>query len=94
MARLLSVVGVELKKKAWNSILQLILGGGAIYLITVTAGPIYGCGPGNTQLMEGMFQCARGEMQPVHKFLMLAGIVLASLCWGRAASLYEKRQTS
>lgn len=94
MGKILSVLNVELRKKAWNSILQLIVGGAAIYLITVTVGPSYGCGPGNTQLMEGMFSCAKGEMQSLHKFLIVGGVLLASLCWGRAASLYEKRRAA
>lgn len=92
MARLLAVIREELNKKAWNSILQLILGGSLIYLMSVTVGPSYGCGTGNTQLMEGMFQCSHGEMQSSYKILIIGGIVLASLCWGRAASLYEKRR--
>lgn len=94
MAKFLIVLNVEFSKKPWNSILQLVLGGAAIYLITVTAGPSYGCGAGNTQLMEGMFDCVRGEMQAAHKFLIVGGVVVASLCWGRAASLYEKRRTA
>lgn len=94
VARILTVLGVELRKNAWNSILQLILGGAAIYLITVTAGPSYGCGAGNTQLLEGIFGCVRGEMHSAHKFLIVGGVVLASLCWGRAASLYEKRRAA
>jgi len=81
----------ELKKKAWDSIGQLVFGGAVIYLISVIGGPLYGCGAGNTQLMDGMFSCARGEMQSVYKLLIIAGIVVASLCWGRAACLYEKR---
>lgn len=92
MERFLSALGTELRKKAWNSILQLVLGGSLIYLMTVIAGPTYGCGTGNAQLMEGMFQCSHGEMQPVFKVLIIGGIVLASLCWGRAASLYEQRR--
>jgi hypothetical protein len=92
--KFLSLVAAELKKKAWNSILQLVFGGALIYLITVIAGPVYGCGSDNTALMGGMFSCARGEMHPAYKYLMIGGIILASLCWGRAARLYELRRSA
>ncbi|MEX1032131.1 MAG: hypothetical protein WDZ30_02100 [Cellvibrionaceae bacterium] len=94
MSGLLSILNAEFQKKPWNSILQLALGGMALYVFTITAGPAYGCGPDNTQLVHGVFICARGELQDSYKVLMLVGIVLASLCWGRAASLYEKRRRS
>lgn len=93
MQKYLSMAAAELKKKAWDSILQLVFGGALIYLITVIAGPVYGCGSGNTDLIAGIFGCERGEMHPAYQYLMVGGIVLASLCWGRAASLYEKRRS-
>lgn len=92
MGKLFAIVRREFQKKAWDSVLQLVLGGGAIYLVTIIAGPGYGCGAGNAQLMDNAFTCTRGEMALMYKLLMVGGIVLASLCWGRAASLYEKRR--
>ncbi|MCW8195823.1 hypothetical protein F6455_13595 [Proteobacteria bacterium 005FR1] len=93
LEKYLSLIAAELRKKAWNSIFQLVFGGALIYLITVIAGPVYGCGSDNTELMGSMFACKRGEMDPAYKVLMLGGIIIASLCWGRAASIYEKRRS-
>ncbi len=81
----------ELKARPWDSMLQLIVGGIAIFLFAMFAGSYYGCGPGNSNVSAGAFTCYSGAMSPLYKFLIVACIALASLCWGRAVSLLEAR---
>lgn len=93
MEKFLSLVKSELQKKAWNSILQLCVGGVVLYFLSIMVGPAYGCGPDNAQFMENILNCQRGEMAPVIKAVVIAGILLASVCWGRAALLYERQSS-
>lgn len=93
MAEFLSLVKSELQKKAWNSILQLCVGGVVLYFLSITVGPAYGCGPDNSQFMENVLDCRRGEMAPTIKAFIVAGILLASVCWARAALLYERQSS-
>lgn len=92
MEKFVSLLKSELQKKAWNSVLQLCVGGVVIYVLSITAGPAYGCGAGNAQYMDNVFQCIRGEMATTTKVFITAGIILASLCWARAAFLYERKR--
>lgn len=92
MENFLSLLKSELSKKAWNSVLQLCVGGVVIYVLSITAGPLYGCGAGNSQFMDNVFECTRGEMATMTKVFITAGIILASLCWARAAFLYERQR--
>lgn len=92
MEKFLSLLKSELQKKAWNSILQLCVGGVVLYFMAIIAGPIYGCGVENAQVMENVLECRRGEMAPAIKAFIVAGILLASVCWARAALLYERER--
>ncbi len=85
----------ELKKKIWNSPLQLLLGTVVLYFVAVVLGSGYACGPGNSDyLSRGAFTCFNGEMQLLYKLLIVSGIVLSSLCFGRAISVLEKNRIS
>lgn len=79
------------KEHPWNSALQLFLGGMLIYGIAVFAGPHYGCGAGNSNTPAGVFTCNYGTMSLLYKVMIVACIVAASLCWGRAMSLLDGR---
>lgn len=81
----------EMKKRPWNSILQLGIGGLMIFLIAFIAGPYYGCGGGNVNLSQGVFSCVDGSTTTLaSKALIIFCIAISSLCWGRAVSLYEQ----
>lgn len=84
----------EFQAKPWNSRLQLFIGGLLIYLLALYFGPHYGCGPGGTDYGTSSFSCRGGEMASSVKLLMIGVIALASLCWGRAMQLHEKRSNS
>lgn len=91
MLDLIAVVASELKRKPWQSPFQLLVGGLIIYCIALYAGPFYGCGPGNSDPKNGVFSCLAGEMPAVNKALIIVYITFASLCWGKAVSLLERR---
>lgn len=93
MAGFLSLLKSELQKKIWNSILQLCVGGVVLYFLSIMVGPAYGCGPDNAQVMKNVLDCQRGEMAPTIKAFIVAGILLASVCWARAALLYERQSS-
>lgn len=91
MSHLIAVVVSELKRKPWQSPFQLLIGGLIIYCIALYAGPFYGCGAGNSDAKNGVFSCLAGEMSAINKALIVVYITLASLCWGKAVSLLERR---
>lgn len=78
----------ELRARPWQSVLQLTLGGIAIYILTITVGPEAACGNG---MVDSVFACHNGAMAFTAKAKIVAGIGLAALCWGRAMSLLEQR---
>lgn len=80
----------ELKAKPWNSKTQLIVGGAIIYSLAVFVGPYFGCGAGATDLTQGSFTCKGGDMPWAVKLQIAGVIAFASLCWGRAMSLYKQ----
>lgn len=92
MQRVTAVITAELKKKIWNSPLQLLACGFLLFYVAMVLGSGYACGPGNTDLARGVFRCTFGEMQVLEKLLILTGMAAASLCLGRAVSLFEKRR--
>lgn len=94
MSDLIAVIVRELKRKPWQSPFQLLLGGLAIYVIALYAGPFYGCGPGNGDPRGGVFACLAGEMSAINKALIVIYITLASLCWGKAVTLLEGRSAT
>jgi hypothetical protein len=90
--RIATIFADELKKKVWNSWLQLVVAGILLYYVAMVLGSAYACGPGNSDVTRGVFQCSYGDMQPLYKVLIVFGIAAASLCLGRAISLVEKRR--
>lgn len=82
-----------LAERPWNSRLQLLLGGLMVYFMGTFAGPYYGCGPGNSSLTNNVFSCDDGSLPWHYKLMVVACIGFASLCWGRAVSLLESRET-
>lgn len=81
----------ELSLRPWNSMLQLLVGGIAVFIFAMFAGSYYGCGPGNSEVGAGVFTCQSGVMSPLYKFLIVLCIAFSSTCWGRAVSLLEAR---
>ena len=82
----------ELKKKVWNSSLQLVAGGLVLYYVAMVLGSGYACGPGNSDITQGVFKCTYNDMPTIYQLAIVIGIVLASLCLGRAVSLIERRR--
>ncbi len=91
---MLRLVMFQLRLPPWRSPLQLLLGGLMIYLMASIAGPYYGCGAGNLAREGGIFQCEVGELSVSIRTVMIACIASASLCWGRALSVAQKRRES
>lgn len=91
MVRIKVVLLSELRKKCWNSPLQLMVAGLLLYYLAMAFAPAYICGPSNSDISKGVFRCLYGEMSVLSKLIIISGIALASLCLGRAVSLAEKR---
>lgn len=92
MVRITAVITSELKKRVWDSPLQLLVAGIILYYVAMVLGTGYACGPGNSDVTRGIFRCSYSEMQMIYKVFIVIGIGMASLCLGRAVSVLEKRQ--
>jgi hypothetical protein len=90
--KITTIITAELKKKIWNSPLQLMVAGLILYYVAMVLGSGYACGPGNSDITEGVFTCTYNKMPVIYQVGIVMGIALASLCLGRAVSLLEKRR--
>lgn len=92
VSKIATLISTELKAKIWNSPLQLTVAGLVLYYVAMVMGSGYACGPGNSDIAQGVFVCSYNSMPGVYQFAIVIGIALASLCLGRAVSLLEKRR--
>ncbi|HEY7772201.1 MAG TPA: hypothetical protein VIC26_03410 [Marinagarivorans sp.] len=85
------MIRAEFNKAFWNSPLQLACLALVLYGLSFFAAPALACGLGNTDHYHKAFRCASGQMLFTHKLFIVTGLALASLCAGRAVSLFSEK---
>lgn len=80
----------ELATPLWNSTLQLATLGALLFVTAFAATPEAACQMAGLGAPKTAFSCQMGPVPDPARLWILAGLISASLCWGRCTSLLEK----